>query len=100
MRGGGNLWRGGLAGADGPDWLIGYRHRFCVFRDDPYEGERNLFAQDFVGVSCFAVGQNFANADDGDEFVLERGGELLVDGLVGFVEVLAALGVSDDDVGR
>ena len=39
-----------------------------------------------------------ADADDGDELVGEGGLELEVDGLVGLVEVLAALAVADEDV--
>jgi len=46
----------------------------------------------------FSLGENFADADDGDEAVLEGGFEFLVDELVGFAEVLAALGVAEDDM--
>src|ERR1700722_2518845 len=91
MCGGGNLWRGGFAGADGPDRFIGYDDILGVFRRDSDERERDLLAQDFVGVIGFALGQVFADADDRGELVLERSGELLVDGLVGFVAILAAL---------
>ena len=47
----------------------------------------------------FALFEFFADADDGDERVGEGGFELEVDGVVGLVEVLAALGVADEDVG-
>ena len=43
----------------------------------------------------FALGEHFAHADDGNDAVLERGVQLLVDDLVGLGEVLAALGVAD-----
>ncbi len=95
-----HLGRGGLAGADGPDGLVGDDDIFRVFRSDTDKGKRDLLAQDFVGVSSFALGEDFADADDGRELVLERGGQLFVHQLIGLVEVLAALGVADDDVRR
>ena len=42
--------------------------------------------------------QALAHADDGVQARLQGGVDLLVDGDVGLAEVLAALGVADDDV--
>ena len=62
------------------------------------EGAQTLAAQDVVGQSGFALFEYFADADDRRESGFERRLQLQVHGVVGFAEVLAALGVSDDDV--
>ena len=58
-----------------------------------------LAAQHVVGESGFAFFQNFSHAADGRESGFQRGFQAQVDGVVGFAEVLPALGVADDDVG-
>ena len=63
------------------------------------KGAETLAAQDVVGESGFAFFEDFSDADDGDESGFEGGLELEVDGVIGLAEVLAAFGVSDDDVG-
>ena len=49
-------------------------------------------------LSGLALGQHFADADDGNDAVLECGVEFLVDDLVGLGEVLTALRVADERV--
>ena len=66
---------------------------------DAFEGDRDLELEDLVGEVGLALFEVLADADDGDEAMGERGLELEVDGGVGLVEVLAALGVADEDVG-
>src|SRR5580698_4410742 len=100
VRGGCDLGGGGFAGADSPDWLVSDNDVFRVFRDDSDQGERNLLPQDFIRVVGFPLGQDFSDADNRGELVLERHGELFVEGFIGFVEVLALLRVPDDDMRR
>ena len=65
----------------------------------PLKRARALAAQHVFGQPGLALLQHLADADDGRETVLQRGFELAVDGVIGLVEVLAPLGVPDDDVG-
>jgi hypothetical protein len=96
----GHFGRGGFAGADGPDGLVGDDDASeRQLRRDAGEGAGELGEQHGGGLAGFALGEDFADADDGDDAVLERGVELLVDDFVGLVEVLAALGVADEGVG-
>ena len=99
MRVGGHLGRGGFAGADGPDWLISDDNGRGGFRGDAGEGTGDLGLENGLGLAGFALGEDFANADDRNNVVLERGVELLVDDFVGLGKVLAALGVADEGVG-
>src|SRR5208282_2425419 len=96
---GGHLRGCGLSGADGPDRFIGDDQAGRFFGGDFVERAETLAAQDVVGESGFAFFENFAHADDGDESGFEGGLELEVYGVVGLAEVLAAFGMSDDDVG-
>ena len=64
----------------------------------PWKARGALAAQNIFGEAGFALFQNFADADDGSQAGFQRGLELQVDGVVGFAEILAALGVADDDV--
>ena len=68
-------------------------------RVDAFEGDGDLEIEDVCGEVGFALFEVLADADDGREAVGEGGLELEVDGGVGLVEVLAALGVADEDVG-
>src|ERR1017187_8716548 len=49
-------------------------------------------------LATVALGQGFADADDGHKAVRERGLRLARDGFICLAEVLAALGVSDDGI--
>ena len=95
----GHLGRGGFAGADGPDGLVGDDDGCGGFGGDAGEGAGDLRLEHLFGFAGFALGENFADADDGNDAVLERGVQLLVDDFVGLGEVLAALGVADERVG-
>ncbi len=96
VRVGGHLGRGGFAGADGPDGLIGNDDGRGHFGGDAGERSGDLGLENLFGFAGFALGEDFADADDGNQAVLERGVELLVDDFVGLGEVLAALGVADE----
>ena len=96
---GGHLGSGGEAGADGPDGLIGDDERGGCGWVDAFERDGELKLEDVVGEALFTLLAVLADADDGDDSVGERGLELEVDGGIGLVEVLAALGVADEYVG-
>ncbi len=95
----GDLGGGGAAGADGPDGLVGEDDGGGHSGVDAFERDGGLEFEDVAGEAGLALFEFFADADDGDERVGEGGLELEVDGGVGLVEVLAALGVADEDVG-
>ncbi len=96
---GGDLRRGGAAGADGPDGLVGEDDRIGQSVLDAFEGDGCLELEDFGGEVGLALFEMFSDADDGDESMSEGCFELEIDGGVGLVEVLAAFGVADEDVG-
>ena len=98
MRIDGHLGRSGFAGADGPDGLVGDDDGRGSFSGDAREGAGDLRLEHLFGFARFALGENFTDADDGNDAVLERGVQFLVDDLVGLGEVLAALGVADERV--
>ena len=58
-----------------------------------------MAAQNVIGEIGFAFFEDFSDANDGYESGFESGFQLKVDGVVGLAEILAAFGVSDDDVG-
>src|SRR5260370_31701095 len=95
----GDFRGGGAAGADGPYGLVGEDDGRGVGGVDAFEGDGGLEFEDVGGEAGFALFEFFADADDGDERVGESGFELEVDGGVGLVEVLAALGGAEGDVG-
>ena len=98
MDGLGLLGRGGLAGADGPDGLIGNDGALHFIGGQADETFFHLLSDDGFGRAGFAVSQSFADADDRLEADGEGFFEFLVDGLVRFAEILAAFRVTDDDV--
>ena len=90
--------RGGLAGADRPDGLVGDVQRRRRLRDG--RGDRvDLAAEDGLGLPRLALLQGLADAGDDAEPGLERGVRAARGRLVGLAEVLAALGVADDRAG-
>ena len=89
-----DLRRGGAAGADGPDGLVGEDDFAGLRVFDAFKRDRGLQLQDLRGKVGLALFQMLADADDGDEAVGEGGLELEVDGGVGLGEVLAALGAN------
>ena len=58
-----------------------------------------LAPEDVLGASSLAFLQEFADADNGGQTGGQSGVQFLIDALVGFTKKLAALRVSDDDVG-
>ena len=89
---------GGLAGADGPDGLIGDDHAAHLVLGQAGQGGLHLIGDQLLGDAQLPLTQALAHADDGLQAGLQGGLDLLVDGEVGLVVVLAALGVADDDV--
>ena len=94
----GDLGGGSAAGADGPYGLVGEDDGRGVGGVDAFEGDGGLEFEHVAGEPGFALFEFFADADDGDEGMMKSGFELEVDGGVSLGEVLAALGVSDEDV--
>ena len=95
----GDLGRGGGAGADGPDGLVGDDEGVGFFLGEVGEGGAHLGHQGVGGVAFLAVGEHFAEAEHGDDVIAAGGLDLEVDVLVGFVSVEASLGVAEKDVG-
>ncbi len=94
-----HLGSGGFAGANGPDGFVGDDDRCGGLGVMPAKAPVTCVLSTCFGLAGFALGQNFADADDGNDAVLERGVQLLVDDLIGLGKVLAALGVADERVG-
>ena len=66
---------------------------------DAGEGAAKLRAEHGGGVVGFALGEDFSDADDGNDAMLEGSVEFLINDMVGFVEVLATFGVTDEGMG-
>ena len=100
MRVGGDFRRGGLAGADGPDRLVG-DHDFGELLRASSRRCRfwNWLDQHGFGLAALALFQALAHADDRRQPEFERGLRALEHGLVGLAEVLPAFAVADDGVG-
>ena len=95
---GGLLGGGGLAGADGPHGLIGDDALAQLLGG--YAGQRGLHLQgdELHGDAQLPLLQRLTHADNGVQTGLQRGQYLLVDDEIRLAEILAALGVADDDV--
>ena len=65
---------------------------------DVAEGGAELGAEDLFRFLVFALGEEFAEANDRRDAVVDGGFELEIDALVAFVEVEALLGVAEEDV--
>ncbi len=90
-----NLRRGGLAGADGPHRLIRNDDGRGGFgRDCPQSAPRSA-SSNLRSLACFALCKHFANANNWNNAVLQRGMQLLVDDLVGLGKILPPLRVAD-----
>ena len=92
------LGSGGLAGADGPDGLVGDDHAAHLALSQASQSDLHLIGDQLLGDVQLALLQALAHAHDGTQTGLQGGVDLLVDGQVGLVVVLTALGVADDDV--
>src|ERR1035437_4432431 len=95
---GGDLGGRGLAGADGPDGFVGNHDLGELLFGEPGDALLELSGEHGFGVAALAIGQEFADADDGRESEFERRSGALEDGLIGLVEILAAFAVADDGV--
>ena len=95
----GQLRSGGFSGADGPDRLVSDDQVSRFLGRNFVERAETLASQNVVGQSGFAFFEDLAHADDGDESAFKSRFELEIDGVIGLAEVLAPLGVADDDVG-
>ena len=88
----------GLARSDRPDRLVGNRDVRHVGGGEVGETALELDGENVVRLAAFALGEGLSDADDRLEFIFQSGFDALVDGLVGFAEVLSALAVTDNDV--
>ena len=89
---------GSLAGADGPDGLVGDDHVLQLLGGDTVQSDLHLHADQFLGDTLLTLGQALAHADDGLQTTGQRRTGTLVDGLVGLGEVLTALAVADHHI--
>ena len=94
----GLLGSGGLAGANGPQGLIGDDHMAHLVGGDAGQGALHLIGDQLHGDPQLPLLQALAHTDDGVQAGVDGGVDLFVDGEVGLVVVLAALGVTDNDV--
>jgi hypothetical protein len=96
---GGELWRGSFAGSDGPDWFVGDDKFASFFRRDSVEGAQALAAKHVFGQPSFSFFKYFSDANDGREAGFERGFQFEIYDVIGFAEILAAFGMSNDYMG-
>src|SRR5699024_10208169 len=88
----------GLAGADGPDGLVGDDHVGHLLGGGVPQGDLGLHPDQLLGDALYPLRQAVVDAADGLQAGVQGGQGPLVHGLVGLGEVLAALGVAHDDV--
>jgi len=89
---------GRLAGADGPDGLVGENGRLHLIGRQTGEAAADLGLNDLLGDVSLAFGEGFTHADDGDQVVRVGVGGLLGDQSVGFLLELTTLAVSEDHI--
>jgi hypothetical protein len=94
------LRRGDLAGADGPDGLVGDDNARGHFLAHALECALKLGLHDLERRTRFALREGLADAEDRLQLGLERSHHLLVDECVVLAEVGSPLAVAEDDVGR
>ena len=94
----GLLGSGGLAGADSPQGLVGDDHVTHLVGGHAGQSALDLVSDQLHGHAQLTLLQALAHTDDGEQAGVDGGVDLLVDGEVGLVIILAALGVADDDV--
>ena len=83
----GLLGGGGLAGADGPDRLIGDDDICHLLGGDITQGDLGLHPDQLFGDALLTLLQALAHADDDLQAGVQSGQSALVDGLVGLLEV-------------
>lgn len=88
-------WSGGLAGADGPHWLVSDDDVSPVF--DLSGDGLHLTEDDFLGLAGFAFLKGLSDAGDDLQSLGQGKGGLLSNELVRFAEDCATFGVTDDD---
>ena len=94
----GLLSRGGAAGADGPDGLIGDDHLAGLLGGHAGQCALDLISDVLHGHAQLPLLQALAHAHDGQQPGVQGGVYLLVHGEVGLVVILAALRVADDHI--
>ena len=94
----GLLGGGSLAGADGPQGLIGDDHVAHLVGGHAGQGALHLIGDELHGHAQLPLLQALAHTHNGVEAGVDGGVNLLVHGEVGLVVVLAALRVADDHV--
>ena len=93
------LFRGGhLAGANGPDGLVGDDQLGDLLLGKALQGATHLGLDHGHGFLGLALGEGFPHADDGPQVIADGGHRLGGHGGIGFVEKLATLRVAEDDV--
>ena len=93
---GGGLGRGGLAGPDGPDRLVGDYQAGGVA--DSLQSRPDLAADDVRRPTLFSLLQGLANAHDGLQSGCLGRLDLVIDRFIGLAEHLAALRVTQYNV--
>ena len=87
-----------LAGADGPDGLVGDDNILQLVSGHAIQRDLDLHTDQLLGHALLTLVEALADADDGLQAAGQRSLGALVDGLVGLGKVLAALAVADDDI--
>ena len=95
---GGLIGGSGLAGADGPDGLVGDDDVLQFVSGHAVQRDLDLHTDQLLGHALLALVEALADADDGLQAAGQSSLGALVDGLVGLGKVLAALAVADNDV--
>ena len=94
----GLLRGGGVAGADGPDGLIGDDDPAHILRGDPGQGCLELVGDELHGHAQLPLVLVLTHAENGAEPGAEGGVDFLIDDVVRLAEEDAAFAVADDDV--
>src|SRR5262249_23683651 len=81
-----------------PDRLISNHELARFFSGNCVKGAQALTTEHVIGESRFALFKHLTHTDNGSKSRFQRRLELQIDRVVGLSEVLAALGVADDDV--
>ena len=85
-----------VAGADGPDRLVGDRYAGHVGGRDPFEAAGELRSGHGLGLAGLALVERLAHAQHDLEAGLQPGGDLAAHQLVALAVEVAPLGVAED----
>src|SRR5271156_2193578 len=98
VRGGSLLGCGHAARTDGPNRLVRHQNTGELRGGQTLESAVELAGQHFFHAAPIALGQRFADADDGTQPGAERGAKFAVNLVVGLLEDVAPLGVPNQSV--